>query len=341
LLPFSFIFYTETNAWNEEMTSRYQREISIAAAYLGLLLLVAWVAPNFFRGNQFPASLLAAAPTLVMAIGMTLIILARHIDISVGSQFSVCSVAAGLLAKAGLPMPLAAMAVILLGGILGSINGTFVAGLGLPSIVVTLATMVILREGLRWSREGEFVRELPADFQWFGFSQSSGQWLIVGIALVTLVVFAWGLRNLAGGRAVYATGSSPDAAFLAGIRPQRVTFAVFAACGALTGLAAVLHAVRFAAVDPSAGNGKELAVIAAVVVGGVAISGGRGTLVGPLFGVLLLGTIGPALVFLGAEAHWEKAIQGLIILLAVAADVLHAAALSGFGLARKRAAGHG
>jgi rhamnose transport system permease protein len=93
--------------------------------------------------------------------------------------------------------------------------------------------------------------------------------------------------------------------------------------GGLVGLAAVLNSVRFAAVDPTAGNGLELAVIAAVVVGGVAISGGRGTLVGPLLGVLLLTTIRPALVFLGAEAHWEKAIQGAIILVAVAADAFN------------------
>lgn len=305
------------------MVHRFQREISVAAAYALLLLVLLCMAPSFFRGNQFLATWIASTPILVAAIGMTLVILARHIDISIGSQFAVCGIAAGLLAKAGLPMPLVALSVVLLGGLLGAVNGAFVAGLGLPSIVVTLATMVILREGLRWWREGEFVRDLPPGFQWFGFEQDTGQWLVVGIALATLVAFAWGLKNLAAGRAVYATGSSPEAAFLAGIRPRRVTFAVFTVAGALTGLAALLHAVRFASVDPTAGTGKELAVIAAVVLGGVAISGGRGTLIGPLFGVLLLGTIGPALVFLGAEAHWEKAIQGLIILLAVAADAFN------------------
>jgi len=182
--------------------------------------------------------------------------------------------------------------------------------------------MVILREGLRWWREGEFVRDLPPGFQWFGLGQDNGQWLIAAIAITTLVVFAWWLRNMPAGRAVYATGSDPEAAFLAGMQPRRVTFGVFVAMGALAGFAAVLHAARFAAVDPGAGTGLELQAIAAVVVGGVAISGGRGTLIGPLLGVLLLVTIRPALVFLGAEAHWEKAIQGLIILLAVAGDRL-------------------
>jgi rhamnose transport system permease protein len=122
------------------------------------------------------------------------------------------------------------------------------------------------------------------------------------------------------GRSVYATGSDPEAARLAGIRPRRVVFGVFVIMGALAGIAALLNAVRFADVDPNAGTGLELQVIAAVVVGGVAVSGGRGTLAGSLIGVALLGSIGRALVFLQVSPQWEKAIQGLIILLAVASD---------------------
>lgn len=304
------------------MLRRYQREISVAVAYALLLAALAIVAPAFFRGNQFVSTLVVSMPILVLAIGMTLVILARHIDISIGSQFSLCGIVAGLLAAAGLPMPVVLLGTVLLGGLLGAVNGLFVARLGLPSIVVTLATMTILREALRWFREGEFVRNLPPNFQWFGVGQDAGQILIVAVGLALFVAFAWALKNLAAGRAVYATGSDPHAAFLAGIDPRHVSFWVFVSMGALTGLAALLHSVRFAAVDPSAGNGLELWVIAAVVVGGVAISGGRGTLAGPLVGVLLLATIRPALVFLGAEAHWEKAIQGAIILVAVAADAI-------------------
>jgi rhamnose transport system permease protein len=221
----------------------------------------------------------------------------------------------------------------LTGSGLGAINGAIVARLGLPSIVVTLATLVIGRESLRYLREGEFVRNLPAGFQWFGLGQAAGQWSVVAIALLVFAAFGWGLRHLGAGRAVYATGSDPEAARLAGIRPRRVVFGVFVVMGGLSGLAALLNAVRFADVDPNAGAGLELQVIAAVVVGGVAISGGRGTLVGSLIGVALLGSIGPALVFLGTnlpatwqwlgKPQWEKAIQGLIILLAAAADALY------------------
>lgn len=300
--------------------AQYKREISIALAYLLLLGVLAVFAPRFYQGDKFLNILVASTHVLVAAIGMTLVILSRNIDISIGSQLSICGVVAGLLAQTGMPMPLVALLTMIVGAMMGALNGLFVAFLGLPSIVVTLATMVMLRESLRWWREGESVKNLPPDFQWFGLGQSTGQWVIIAIALAAFIVFAWGLRYISAGRAVYATGSDPDSAFLVGVRPRAVVFWVLTLMGALTGLAALLNAVRFAQVDPLSGTGLELQVIAAVVVGGVAISGGRGTLAGVLCGVALLGTIGSALVFLGTEAYWEKALQGGIILVAVASD---------------------
>jgi rhamnose transport system permease protein len=315
------------------MMARYRRELSVATAYAGLLVLMAVAAPRFYQADQLRAFVVSNAAVLVAAVGMTLVILCRQIDISIGSIFSICGVVAGLLAEVGLPLPLVGLGALSAGAVMGAINGALVARLGLPSIVVTLATLVIGRESLRYVREGEFVRNLPRGFQWFGAGQATGQWMVVAIALLVFAAFAWGLRYLAAGRAVYATGSDPEAARLAGIRPRRVVFLVFVVMGALAGLAALLNAVRFADVDPNAGSGLELQVIAAVVVGGVAISGGRGTLAGSLIGVALLGSIGPALIFLGAslpagldwlgKPQWEKAIQGLIILLAVAADALY------------------
>jgi rhamnose transport system permease protein len=314
------------------MIWRYRREVSVSAAYAALLVLLAVAAPRFYRADQLRAFVVSNAAVLVAAVGMTLVILCRQIDISIGSIFSICGVAAGLLARAGLPIAVVGLGTLLVGGGLGAINGTLVAWLGMPSIVVTLATLVIGRESLRYAREGEFVRDLPPGFQWFGAGQAVGQWLVVTIALAVFTAFAWGLRHLTVGRSVYATGNDPEAARLAGIRPRRIVFGIFVVMGTLAGLAALLNAVRFADIDPNAGSGLELQVIAAVVVGGVAISGGRGTLAGSLVGVALLGTIGPALVFLGAslpaglewlgKPQWEKAIQGLIILLAVAARAL-------------------
>src|SRR5438034_5314284 len=131
------------------MLARYQRELSVAAAYAVLLLVLLAAAPSFYSSGEPRSILVNSSPLLLAAVGMTLIILARQIDISIGSQFSLCGIVAGLVSKTGLPMPLVAVITIAFGALLGAVNGGLVAGLGLPSIVVTLATMVILREGLR------------------------------------------------------------------------------------------------------------------------------------------------------------------------------------------------
>ncbi len=299
---------------------RYFREWSVFFAFLAVLLILALRAPGFFQPAQLLSMLCDAVPVLIAACGMTLVIICRQIDISIASQFALCSVSAGLAASNGLPMPVVAVIAVLCGAAMGAFNGAMVAGLGIPSIVVTLATMVTWREALRWWREGEFVSGLPDSFQWFGLSQQLGQFTIISIAALLFLLLALALKYLSAGRFVYAVGSDREAARLAGIDPQRVTFAVFLLMGALTGLAALLNAVRFPDVDPKGGQGLELKAIAAAVVGGVAISGGRGYLWGVAAGVLLLSSIAPALVFLKLQPQWEKALQGLIILLAVAAD---------------------
>jgi rhamnose transport system permease protein len=181
--------------------------------------------------------------------------------------------------------------------------------------------MVTLRQGLNLVRQGEFVN-LPEGVQWLGLSQTAGQWLMVLTSLGFLVAFGLGMRHLAAGRFVYAVGSDAEAARLAGIRPQLGTFLVFVFLGALTGLAAMMNVAQSPQVQPLSGSGLELKVIAAVVVGGVAISGGRGNLWGAFAGLLLLACVSPALTHLHVEAYWEKAIQGAIILLAVIADGL-------------------
>jgi rhamnose transport system permease protein len=296
------------------------RAVALVIALGAALLLLAVRAPRFFSAANLADLATGLAPALVAAMGMTLVILARQIDISIGSQFAICGVVLGLLAKAGLPVPLAAAAAVAAGAGLGAVNGGLVAGLGLPSIVVTLATMVAWREGLRWATEGAWVRGLPASFQWLGLGQTGGRILIVVTAALVFAAVAWGLVSLRAGRAVYATGSDAEAARLLGLRPRRVVFGVFVVMGALSGLAAVLTTLQFIDVQANAGVGLELRVIAAVVVGGVAISGGRGSSLGVLLGVMFLAVLGPALVFLGGKAHWDRALQGAIVLLAVAGE---------------------
>jgi rhamnose transport system permease protein len=292
------------------------REVSVGVA-LGLLLLgLAIYAPSFYQPNPLLSLAAREAPALIVACGMALVIISRQIDISVGSQFAVCSVCAGLLLGLKWPLALVAPTSAALGVLLGTVNGVLVAGLRLPSIVVTLATMVTWREALRWQRQGQFVN-LPGNTQWFGLTQTHGQAVIVLSALVVLVALALATKHLAVGRYVYAVGTNTEAARLAGLRPQLLTFGLFCLLGGITGAAAVLNALQSPQVDPKSGTGLELKTIAAVVVGGVAISGGRGNLWGVGLGLVLLACVSPALTHLHVQAYWERAIQGAIILVAV------------------------
>jgi rhamnose transport system permease protein len=305
-----------------------RREISVALAIAALALVLLVTTPGFFSRENLVDVFLANMPVLLIALGMTLVVLTGQIDVSVGSQFAICSVAAGLFAKAGLPLPTVLVCTCLLGTALGALNGVLVAYARIPSIVATLATMVALRDALRWATEGAWIQNLPASFQWLGVSQAAYPLLAGVTAIALLLALGWGLRYLPAGRAIYATGSNHDAARLAGFRTAFVTAAVLALLGGLTGLAALLNAVRFNQIPSNAGLGLEMKVIAAVVVGGAAITGGRGSTTGTFLGVILLGMIGPALTFLGVTAYWERAIQGAIILTAVAFDALRARPVS-------------
>ena len=300
----------------------YRREISVAISILTLAIFLAFVAPGYFSRENLTDLFLANAPVLIVALGMTLVILIGQIDISVGSIFAICAVCAGVFAKSGMPALLAGLAACLAGAALGTLNGALVAYIRIPSIVVTLASMVALRDALRWTTQGAWIQDLPSGFQWFGLSQKVFPLVSFSVVAVFSIAISWGLRNLAAGRAVYATGSSEEGARLAGIHTSGVTFCRFGLLGALTGSAAALNAVRFNQIPSNTGLGLELKVIAAVVVGGAAITGGRGTILGTVLGVILLGAIGPALTFLGISAYWERAVQGGIILTAVVIEAV-------------------
>src|SRR5262249_48674137 len=208
------------------------------------------------------------------------------------------------------------------GACLGAVNGILVAYVGIPSIVATLAAMIGLRDGLRWTTQGAWIENLPPGFQWFGLSSSSFPLLITVVLTLLVWAVAWAMRTTWVGRAIYATGSNREAARLAGINPAAITCAVFIASGLLTGLGALLNAVRFNQIPSNGGLGLELKAIAAVVVGGAAVTGGRGTVAGTLLGGVLLGAIGPALTCLGVSAYGERAIHGAIILTAVSVEAI-------------------
>jgi ribose/xylose/arabinose/galactoside ABC-type transport system permease subunit len=300
---------------------RYKREISAFAAFAVLLAIVGLVKPSFFSLGNLRDLVVINAPALLLAAGMTMVIIVGQIDISIGSQFAVCSVAAGVIAKLGVPLPLVLIGVVLLGSAMGSVNGLLVGRLKLPSIIVTLAMLVLWRDALRWATDGAWVQDLPSNFQWFGGSQGVGELSIVLVTLSIFLILLWAMRYLSAGRRLYAVGSDFEAARLAGIDGPKTVLWVFILMGGLTGIAAMMNVIRFSSIPGNMGTGFELKAIAAVVVGGTAITGGRGTLIGTLAGVLLLGTIGTSLTFLGINPFWEKAIQGAIILVALVSDV--------------------
>ncbi len=298
------------------------REIAVAGTILALFAVLAWSAPGYFSRANLSDLFLSNVPVLIVSLGMTLVILTGEIDISVGSMFAIAGIASGVFAKLGLPVLAAGLAACVAGAAMGAVNGALVAYLRVPSIVVTLAAMVALRDGLRWATQGAWVDDLPAGFQWLGLSQSTYPFMVLLVAVALASSFAYGLRNVAAGRAIYATGSNPEAARLLGIHPSLVKFSVFTILGTLTALAAVLNSVRFNQIPSNAGLGLEMKVIAALVIGGTAITGGKGSILGTVLGVILMGAIGPALTFLSVGAYWEKSIQGAIILAAILIDAV-------------------
>ena len=302
------------------MRKHLSRELGLLAVLALVGAALALVAPGFFAPGNLRNLALDNLPLLLAATGMTIVIVAGEIDVSIGAQFAAAGVIAGVLAKLGLPMGLVVLLVLGLGALFGAGQGALIAR-GVPAIVVTLATLAVLRGVLRWSTGGRWIAELPDGFQWFGLGQAGGQGLFATVALLLFVLTAAALRWLHLGRTVYAVGCDANAARLAGIRTSRVTISVFAAMGAFAAAAAVLSAARYPAIEIEAGAGLELQAIACAVLGGASIRGGRGTLLGTLLGVCLFGTLGTALVFLGVGAAWERAIQGAIILAAIVPEV--------------------
>ena len=304
------------------MRTPYTRELAVGVTIVALGLALAFKAHGYFSGENLSELFLANMPVMIISVGMLLIILTGQIDISIGSVFAICCILTGLSAKWGFGGPGSALVACLVGAACGALNGVLVAYLRVPSIVVTLATMVALRDALRWKTQGSWIGDLPDHFQWLGLTQGHYTVALFFVVASIVMVTAAGLRYLHAGRAVFATGSSETAARIVGINTSRVIFTVFTLTGALTGLAAMLNSVRFHQIPSNSGLGLEMKVIAAVAVGGAAITGGSGSVLGTVLGVVLLGSIGSALTFLGISAYWEKAIQGAIILAAVAIGAL-------------------
>lgn len=311
---------------------RKVRELGILLALVVLITVTAAANPRFLSGQSLRDLALAAAILVVLAVGQTVVVITRNIDLSVGSVLGLSAFAVGSLLQAvpGIPVPLALLIGIVVGAVCGLVNGALVRFGNVPALVVTLGTLYVYRGICFFWAGGQQINadELPPGFLAFGNATVLGvPWLLI-IAVVVVVAVGFVLSGYRSGRELYAMGSNPQAAVLAGVPVGRRTLAAFVVSGALAGLAGVLWAARFGTVDAASGTGQELNVVAAVVVGGVAVFGGSGTVYGAAIGALLLTTIGSALPVLAVDPFWQGAIVGALILVAIGTDRVVAARLA-------------
>ena len=302
------------------------RELGIVAA-LGLLIAVtAAMEPRFVEADSLRTLAVNAAIFAILAAGQTLVLITRNVDLSQGSVLGLAAFMAGDVLSNNQDMPIVLVFVlgIALGAACGALNGVLTTFGRVPALVVTLGTLYVFR-GLAflWTDGRQVNAEtLPDAFLDIGTSSVLGVPLLVLFALVVVLAVGQWLRDFRAGRELYAIGSNPEGARLAGVRSDRRVFAAFVLSGALAGLGGVLFTARFATVDATAGSGYELTVIAAAVVGGVAIFGGQGSVYGAAIGALLLSTITSSLIVLRVEAFWQLAAIGALLLLAIAFDRL-------------------
>jgi rhamnose transport system permease protein len=300
------------------------REVGIGLVLLLVFGITTLHNHHFATANSVQQLLSGAALIAMLGVGETLVIVTRNVDLSVGSIVGLSAYIVGDLFKdhPGTPVILGFVVGIGVGAVIGAVNGFVTAALRVPSLVVTLAMLYIVRgiDGLIVNGVIITSSNIPNAFIAIGFRTFLGiPWLAI-IAFAVVAIVAYAMRSFRSGRDLYAIGSNPEAAALAGVPAARRVFTAFVISGSLAGLAGALFLALHAEVDVTGGTGYELLVVAAVVVGGVAIFGGSGTVVGAALGALLLNTINQALVASRVSAFWNEAIAGALLLLAIAFD---------------------
>ncbi len=302
------------------------RESTLFVVLLLLIGATALAEPQFLNLQNLRDVLLNVSIISLLTAGMTIVILMRHIDLSIGSTVGISAYAVGSLYVAfpHMPVVVALAAGVAIGLAAGAINGLLVAVGRVPSLVATLSTLYIFRGAdYAWVHGGQInATSLPEAFSRLATGSVAGIPSLALIAAALLVLLSMYLKQFRPGREHYAIGSNLEAARLAGIEVERRVTTGFLISGAIAGLAGALWLARFGTVDASTAKGIELQVVAAAVVGSVAITGGVGTILGATLGALVLGVISIALVVLHVSPFWEQAIEGALIVAAIATDTL-------------------
>ncbi|WP_328687941.1 ABC transporter permease [Streptomyces phaeochromogenes] len=317
---------TEAAAPLGRLSAARLREFALSHAMVIVMLLVvlyfSYRSARFGTLDNFQTITIAAAPFALIAVGQTLVILTGGIDLSVGSVIAVSAMASASTV-AGHPERLwtALLVGLAVGLVAGSINGALVAWLNVPPFVATLG-MLTAASGMAYViGDGAPINGLPANFNQIASTRVLGLQLPVVVMIVGIVVLAVVMRYTAYGMRVYAVGGNRVAAELAGIKAHRVLFSVYAISGLLAGLSGVMLASRVLSGPPTLGSGYELDAIAAVVIGGASLMGGRGTVWGTVLGLFLMQTLNNGLDILVVPAYWQKVIKGVLIVAAVSVDV--------------------
>lgn len=295
----------------------------IVLAILLECVVFAFIAPAFFTLDNLINVALSIAVIGILAVGMTFVILTGGIDLSIGSVVALAGVVAAMLMKQTDAVFIAFGAALLIGLVTGAFNGITVAYFKVPPFVVTLAVLTIARGIAFILSGGRSVGDLPDSFSWLGKTSVFGVPLSVILMCLTFAAGWFVLRHTVFGRYVYAVGGNAEASFLAGVNVRFTTFAVYLLNGLLVGLAAIVLGSRLGAGAPNAGLQYELDVIAAVVVGGTALSGGRGSVILTLFGTVFIGILNNGLNLAGIDPYLQKIVLGIVILLAVLADSIN------------------
>ncbi len=309
-----------------------RREATLFVVLVALIACTALARPQFLSMQNLRDVLLNVSIVGLLTAGMTVVMLMRHIDLSIGSVVGICAYGVGALyvAYPAMPVPVALAAGLAIGLAAGAINASLVAIGRVPSLVATLSTLYIFRGAdYAWVHGGQInATSLPDAFSRLATGSVLGIPVLALVAAVVLAGLSIYLKQFRAGREHYAIGSNPEAARLAGIRVDRRVMSGFMISGAIAGFAGALWLARFGTVDASTGKGIELQVVAAAVVGSVAINGGVGTILGATLGAVVLGVISIALAVLHVSPFWEQAIQGALIVAAVATDTLLARSIA-------------
>jgi ribose/xylose/arabinose/galactoside ABC-type transport system permease subunit len=298
----------------------YGQEMVVLCAIIVLFVVVGAVNPRFLSSNNLTNIFSGNAYIAVAAIGMSLVIISGHIDVSVGSLIGVLATIAGTLAVSGYPVWIAWIVPVVVGVVINTIVGAFIAYLKIPSIVMTLGMLSILKGGLISVTGGTWISGMPPEF-FIAQARLFGVPSPVYFMVVLTIVMAFWMRYSATGRSFYAVGGNPEAARASGLSPERTCVLAFALHGFFAGIAALLFATQLQVIQSTVPPNLELTVITASVIGGVSILGGTGTVIGSTLAAILFACIGSALIFLNVSAYWLRAVLGLLILATVLADM--------------------